>query len=235
LIICSLILYFSKSGDRFRGGYPVTAEFSNAGGLIKGAQVLYAGVLVGKVDSIALKPDGAGVGVSVNMFKRMMVRKDARFLIKQSGLLGDQHIVIVPTSTTAPRLAAGDVVQGNDPFDFSDAASQAGEAIRKLNQAIDKISSEVLQGDTVENIKQGIKNFADLTIKLQSSSDYLNVILNDAQKGKGTLGKLLTNDQLFEEMKRLIHNWRVHGLLYREEEEERYPAPRKSPTSFSDE
>jgi len=228
LVACVLIVHFGKVGDRFRGGYPITVEFSNAGGLVVGAQVFYAGVLVGKVHDIALKPDGSGVGVDVTMFRGAVVRKDARFLIKQSGLLGDQHIVIASVSNTEPFLASGDVVKGVDPFDFSDVAGQAGEAIRKLNEAINKLSTGLVEKDSIENLKRGIKNFSELTAKLQGAADRLNVILADAQKGKGTVGQLLTNDQLFEELRQLAHNWRVYGILHKEKSDKRYPSPRKS-------
>jgi len=147
-------------------------------------------------------------------------------MIKQSGLLGDQHIVIAPVSATAPFLKKEDVVKGVDPFDFSDAASQAGDAVRRLNEAINKLSSGLVEKDTIENLKRSIKNFADLTAKLQAASERLNLILTNAQKGQGTVGKLLTDDQLFEELRQLAHNWRVYGILHQEKSEQRYPSPR---------
>lgn len=228
LVTCGLILHFGKAGDRFRGGYPVTVEFANAGGLVRGAQVLFAGVPVGKVEGIALRPDGSGVDVEVDLFEKTGIRKDARFLIKQSGFLGDKHIVVVPGSPTAPFLASGDRVRGSDPFDFTDAAAQAGEAIRKLNAAVDKLSDVVLDPKTLGDLKSGVHNFSELGGKLQGSADRLNAILARVQKGEGTFGRLVNDSELHEELKRLIHNWRVHGLLYREKADERYPDPRKA-------
>src|SRR5207302_326809 len=102
----------------------------------------------------------------------------ARFMIKQSGLLGDQYIVVVPSSETAPFLAEGDRVHGSDPFDFSDVASQAGDAIKKMNIAIDKLSTEIIQPETMGNLKQSIKNIADLSKKLEQNAEQLNAILS---------------------------------------------------------
>ena len=230
MVVCGLILFFSKAGDRLRGGFPITVEFNNAGGLIQGAQTLYAGVLVGKVNSIKLNPQSAGVDVEIYLFEGVEIRKDANFLIKQSGLLGDQHIVIVPRSKDAPLVKAGDRVRGIDPFDFSEAANQIGEAIKKLNAAMDKLAADVLNPETIQNLKQGIKNLASLAQKLESNSEHLNAIFKDIQQGQGTIGKLLTDDQLFEEAKRLIHNWRVHGLFHREKSDDRYPTSSKEKT-----
>ncbi|MCC7518238.1 MAG: MCE family protein [Verrucomicrobiae bacterium] len=227
LVACSLILHFGKVGDRFRGGYPITVEFANAGGLVRGAQVLFAGVPVGKVGSIRLHENGAGVEVEVDLFDRTGIRDDARFLIKQSGFLGDKHIVVLPVSSTAPLLKGGERLRGTDPFDFTDAAAQAGEAIRKLNTAVDKFSDAMLDAKTLTDLKSGIRSFSELGGKLQGGADRLNVILARVQKGEGTFGKLLNDPELHDELKRLIHNWRVHGLLYREKGDERYPDPKK--------
>lgn len=230
LVTCGLILHFGKVGDRFRGGSPVTVEFANAGGLVRGAQVLFVGVPVGKVEGINLRPDGSGVDVEVGLFEKTGIRRDARFLIKQSGFLGDKHIVVIPTSQTAPFLTGGERVRGSDPFDFTDAAAQAGEAIRKLNTAVDKFSDAMLDPKTLGDLKSAVHNFSDLGGKLQGSADRMNVILARIQKGEGTFGKLVNDTALHDELTRLIHNWRVHGLLYREKEDQRYPDPRK-PTS----
>lgn len=227
LVACALILHFGKVGDRFRGGYPVTVEFANAGGLVRGAQVLFAGVPVGKVGGISLRDEGDGVNVEVDLFDNNGIRSDARFLIKQSGFLGDKHIVVLPVSSTAPLLKGGERLRGTDPFDFTDAAAQAGEAIRKLNAAVDKFSEAMLDPQTLGDLKSSVRNFSDLGGKLQGSADRLNAILARVQKGEGTFGKLVNDSELHDELKRLIHNWRVHGLLYREKADERYPDPRK--------
>lgn len=228
LVTCGLILHFGKVGDRFRGGSPVTVEFANAGGLIRGAQVLFAGVPVGKVEGITLRPDGGGVDVEVDLFEKTGIRRDARFLIKQSGFLGDKHIVVIPVSQTAPFLVGGERVKGSDPFDFTDAAAQAGEAIRKLNVAVTRFSDAMLDDKTLGSLKAGVSGFSELGTKLQGSAERMNTILARIQKGEGTFGKLVNDPELHDELKRLVHNWRVHGLLYREKADERYPDPRKS-------
>ncbi len=227
LVTCGLILHFGKVGDRFRGGYPVTVEFNNAAGLVKGAQVLYAGVLVGKVQDVKLKPGGEGVLVDISMFEGADIHNDAKFLIKQSGLLGDKQLVITAGTAKAPKIVAGDIIRGTDPFDFNDAATQAGDTVKKLNAAIEKLSTEVVQGDAVGNLKNSIKSFSELTKRLQSNSEKLDVILTRAQKGEGTIGKLLTDDELFTDLKQLVHNMRVHGIFYSDKGEEHYPSPRK--------
>jgi phospholipid/cholesterol/gamma-HCH transport system substrate-binding protein len=227
VIICVMVIYFGKVGDRFRSGIPITVEYNNVGNLVPGAHVLYSGVLVGKVDHVRLVPDRGGVDVEINLFTDAKIRKDAHFTIKQSSLLGDQQVIVIPSSTTESPLEPGDRIKGVEPLDLNEVANQAGEAIRKLNQAIEKLSDEFIQKDSIDNLKRGLKNLADLGEKLESNSDSLNKILGSIQKGQGTVGKLITDDALFLELRQLIHNWRVHGLLYREKSDEQYPAGSK--------
>lgn len=231
LVVCGLIIHFGKVGDRFRGGFPITIEFSNAAGLVRGAQVIYGGVQVGKVESIELNGEGSLTLVKVDMFagEAHKIRRDARFMIKTSGLLGDQHIRVVPVSATAPPIEARRSYRGVDPFDFSDAAGQAGEAVRKLSAAIGKLDAVFEEPDTFDNLKKALRNFAELAQKLESNADRFNNVLNGIQKGQGTIGKLVKDDSLFEELKLLVHNWRVYGILHQEKSEQRYPSPRKAP------
>ncbi len=57
--------------------------------------------------------------------------------------------------------------------------------------------------------------------------------LNQVQKREGALSKLLVDDQLFEDSKRLIHNWRVYGLFYQGKSDKQYPTSSKERMSTS--
>ncbi|MDF1758850.1 MAG: outer membrane lipid asymmetry maintenance protein MlaD [Legionellaceae bacterium] len=95
--------------------YPVTADFTNIGGLKVRAPVTIAGVKVGEVAHIELQPDQLNAKVT------MMLRSDkhipyddtsARILTE--GLLGSNYISIVPgfdsEDASHPYLQSGDVI-----------------------------------------------------------------------------------------------------------------------------
>ena len=56
---------------------------------------------------------------------RYPLRQDARFVIEQSGFLGDQHVAIYPQSTTTPLLEPGSEVPCEQPFNLQEAARSA--------------------------------------------------------------------------------------------------------------
>src|SRR5918994_804925 len=83
-IIAVAILLFR--GD---GGYTVTAEFVNAGQLVKGNEVKAGGVTVGSVKSIDVTEDGHAkveLGISDGDFKPL--RRGTQVTIKQASLSG---------------------------------------------------------------------------------------------------------------------------------------------------
>jgi phospholipid/cholesterol/gamma-HCH transport system substrate-binding protein len=71
------------------GGYSVTAEFVNAGQLVKGNEVKAGGVTVGSVKGIDVTPDGRAkitLGISDSDYEPL--RRGTRVLIKQGSLSG---------------------------------------------------------------------------------------------------------------------------------------------------
>src|SRR4051795_7511344 len=81
--VVGAVLLFSGSG-----GYRVTAEFENAGQLVKGGEVRVAGTPVGTVDEIDVSEDGmAEVKFSVND-DYAPLRQGTKAIIRPSSLSG---------------------------------------------------------------------------------------------------------------------------------------------------
>lgn len=83
-VIAVAILLFR--GD---GGYRVTAEFTNAGQLVKGNEVKAGGVAVGSVKGIDVTPDGhAKVTLAITDADYEPLRRGTRVMVKQGSLSG---------------------------------------------------------------------------------------------------------------------------------------------------
>ena len=112
-LIAGLILKFGKYEKLAKKSYAVTVIFSDVGGIVRDADVLYGGISVGKVGNITLDQEGVlKVNVQLNLDQTVKIRKDAKFVINQSGLLGDRYIDVTPQSATAEFLKPGDTVDG---------------------------------------------------------------------------------------------------------------------------
>lgn len=89
--------------------YTVQARFDNIGGLKARAPVRSAGVIVGRVTSIALDAQTYQGVVTLDIHQGVLFPKDSSAKILTAGLLGDQYIGIEPGGDLK-NLANGDVI-----------------------------------------------------------------------------------------------------------------------------
>ncbi len=93
----------------FQPVYRVTAKFDNAGGLKPKAAVRSAGVVVGRIESIAFDDQTFQASVVLALESRYAFPKDSSLKVLTSGLLGEQYVGIEPGGDDR-NLAEGDVV-----------------------------------------------------------------------------------------------------------------------------
>ena len=93
----------------FQSGYRVTARFDNIGGLKPKAAVRSAGVVVGRIESIAFDDKIYQARVTLLLEERYVFPKDSSLKILTSGLLGEQYVGIEAGADEA-NLADGDRV-----------------------------------------------------------------------------------------------------------------------------
>src|SRR2546422_11412528 len=91
-LLAGLLIQFSKGTTFFRPTMQILLRAGNVGGLKIRAQVLMAGVQVGTVSDIRLGPQGTNGTITLKICSQDIVHKDARFLIEQSGFLGEQYV-----------------------------------------------------------------------------------------------------------------------------------------------
>ncbi len=93
----------------FDSTYKVVAKFDNIGGLKPRAAVKGAGVVVGRVESIAFDDKSYQAKVTLEMQSRYNFPKDSSLKILTAGLLGEQYIG-VEAGAEEKNLAAGDTI-----------------------------------------------------------------------------------------------------------------------------
>jgi phospholipid/cholesterol/gamma-HCH transport system substrate-binding protein len=108
----------------FAGGaaYKVTATFSTAGGLQRGADVDIAGVKVGRVEKITLEDYEAVVTLSID--STIELQEDAIASIKTRGLIGEKYLRITPGGSDQIISAGGRIREVETPLDFEDVIGQ---------------------------------------------------------------------------------------------------------------
>lgn len=98
------------SSMSFGPGYTLVARFDNIGGLKPRAPIKSAGVVVGRVESIAFDDKTFQATVTMRMQGNVKFPKDSSAKILTSGLLGEQYIGIEPGGDDK-NFAEGDRVK----------------------------------------------------------------------------------------------------------------------------
>lgn len=94
-----------------QGGYQVTAEFGNVGGLKARSPVTLAGVRVGRVESITLDAETYNANVVLNLYSGFdTLPTDTAASIYTAGLLGEQYIGL-EAGAEEEFLKDGDVIE----------------------------------------------------------------------------------------------------------------------------
>jgi phospholipid/cholesterol/gamma-HCH transport system substrate-binding protein len=189
LLVVSLI-WFSKGTSIFRGTYELHLHASNVGGLKQRASVLLAGVQVGAVSDIQLAEDGKSVTILLKIYKSCKIYHDARFVIEQSGFLGDQYVAIIPTENKDRLLVNGDEVDCQEPFNLQEVARSASGFIQRIDDTAKKLDASVtdlrrvvLNERTLTNFTVTVNNMRSFSEQALGTLDGVNALIatNGAQ------------------------------------------------------
>ncbi len=99
-------------------GYALQADFDSASGLTSGAPVEIAGVVVGRVDRIALDKDRARV--TLRLEPTIRVQEDAIASIRTRGLIGEKYVLILPGGSDRIVPPGGRIRETESPPDLQD-------------------------------------------------------------------------------------------------------------------
>jgi len=177
-----------------RQGYTVKVTFGFANGIKVGAPVRLAGVDKGEVKAIKLThEDGSGrskVFITAWVDSDTQIPRDSRAWVNTLGLLGEKYLEIIPGTDYVNLLKENDVLKGEDPTSVQEVTDLARDIAL---QAKDALSS------------------------LQKTLTTLEEVLEGMHEGRGTVGKLFTDDTLYTDIEEMFSDLKAHPwkLLYR--------------------
>jgi phospholipid/cholesterol/gamma-HCH transport system substrate-binding protein len=171
VLLAVLLIQFSKGTSIFRGTYELRLHALNVGGLKPRASVLLAGVQVGGVSDIQLAEDGKSVTIFLKIYKDYKIYHDARFVIEQSGFLGDQYVSVIPTANTLPVWTNGADVECQEPFNLLEVARSASGFIQRIDETAKKLDASVTDLRRVVLNEQTLTNFTVAINNLLSVSE----------------------------------------------------------------
>ena len=184
VLLAVLLIQFSKGTSLFRGTYELRLNAVNVGGLKQRASVLLSGVQVGAVSGIQLAPDGKSVTILLKIYNDCKIYPDARFVIEQSGFLGDQFVAVVPTVNQGAPLTNNAVVNCEAPLNLQEVARSASgflqridETAKKLDASVTDLRRVVLNEQTLTNFSVAVNNMRSVTEQAQGTLGDVNSLI----------------------------------------------------------
>ena len=220
IVILSVIIFSIGNFYSIKRGYTLNILFSFANGISIGAPVRYAGVEVGEVQDIEVyfdeKENKPMVRLLVWVAQNTWINEDAEAAINTLGLLGEKYLEIVPGTRETILLQKGDTLRGKDPVSTEELTRETKEMLAKIDRMIESINEVV--GD--EGFKVSIKNTVS---NIESLSAELGDFVAVAKEGKGTIGRLMSDDKLYNDIDEMILDIKKNPwkLLYRPKESKR--------------
>jgi phospholipid/cholesterol/gamma-HCH transport system substrate-binding protein len=203
-------------GDRrmlFSKTFEVYAEFANIGGLQDGAKVRVAGLDAGEVETIHV-PSGPSARFRVKLRIREdlhpVIRVDSVAAIQTDGLVGNKFIQVEAGTDQAQIVPAQGTIQSREPFDLSAMLQRMNDTIDLVSKTIVDVKSgiEDALGSVTDTAKDAQALMNDLgtdaraiMASAQKVSGNLNTIVAGVREGKGSIGKLMTDDALYKSVK----------------------------------
>lgn len=187
-----LLLKLGQAGTALRVGYEINVEFPTAGGIIKNAKVLMAGVEIGRVmDQPGFNEDRSRARVPIGLRADVAIPKQSRFTIKQSGLLADPCIEVIPVGDPAGEvIRPGEMVDGERSLGLDDITAKVDPVLgqmkqigERLDSALNKINTEILTPETQADVRSAITKLNSSLGSIDKTVERINSdFLNDAAR-----------------------------------------------------
>jgi len=199
-----------------RAGYPLHIFFESVAGLEQNSPVRVSGVRVGDVEKVALEKGRAKVTFRVP--PDVTLYKDAKAYLKSEGFLGEKYVEITPGTPGNPKVEpGGNIEQGAPPVDVEQFLSNMStiredlkEVIKPLENILKAVDPKRVEGmmTKVDKFSGQLSDIGDDAKKtFQKGTEAFSVLYDvgdKVRKGEGTLGKLVTDEAVFQDARKAV-------------------------------
>lgn len=214
MVALGMFIFSVSDSAVLEKGKSIRVIFGFANGLKRNAPVRIAGVDEGIVRDVKLFFDRteSKTKVEVDLWVRedIMIPSDSDITVNQLGMMGEKYIEIFPGEDTQSFFESKEIVIGRDPIPQERISARVMEVSNKLESAVGGIDRLISDEKNIESIGITLENLSSLTGSLDD-------IVLDMKDGKGTVGKLLYDELLYDDLEGLAADLKANPwkLLYR--------------------
>jgi phospholipid/cholesterol/gamma-HCH transport system substrate-binding protein len=179
--------------------HTLIAGFNDLKQLKTGDEVRLAGVKVGSVEKTRLAGRRAEAVLEID--PKVPIAVDATASIVMSGLIGGNYVSIDMGSPGAPTLPDGAEIKTLETADLNTLMTEIGGLGKQLQDSLGSFS-RALNGDSKGGgiIQKLDKLVTDNSARVDATMSNLQDITGKINRGEGTLGKLVNDPKLHDEL-----------------------------------
>lgn len=177
-VLAFLIINSSGEFNPFEKRMRLKARFPSADGLREGAEVQLAGVHIGQVEEVRLLPPGSEDNASIEAVMTVSQELDGRPVTER-----------IRTDSTAQLIALS--VLANDKMINITPGTSKGSPVQE---------NHVLDSSTAISINQLTQTGNELLNQINRMAIPTNEILEKANRGEGTLGRVINDESLYKNL-----------------------------------
>lgn len=230
-IVALLVSIFLLGADKalFKSYVSYKIQFESVQGLNLGSVVSLAGLKIGNVESIQFENSQNFITVTINIEEAYQSRitEGTEAEIRTQGALGDKYVYIIPGAPSEKILPNGALLPVAKATDLIGIISERGketeklfDIINELHRSVKTINNEGRLDKIMGNLSSVSQNLKDTTLqtkamteelrsknateKINLSLEKMDRILTKIDKGQGTLGALVNDPTLHNQLKGLL-------------------------------
>jgi phospholipid/cholesterol/gamma-HCH transport system substrate-binding protein len=197
----------------FSDTFEVNAEFKEIAGLQNGAIVRVAGMNAGEVEAIHLPASPSArfrVSLRVRQDLHPLIRLDSVASIQNDGLVGNKFVQVESGTDQSPEVPERGTIRSEEPFDLAEMFKRMNETIDLItvsitdvkagvNEALKAVSTTATEAQTLITDLGG--ELRAVTASSRRVADDIQVVVAGVRQGRGSLGKLVNDDALYQHAK----------------------------------
>jgi phospholipid/cholesterol/gamma-HCH transport system substrate-binding protein len=214
-------------------------EMEQVQGLFPGSIVSLSGIPVGNVDQIEFVPGENRLRIVLRVARQFLprIRKGSTAEVRTQGALGDKFVYITPGPLGGEQVADGGSIEANASSDFfdkltskEDGVGRVLDLIKEMHQLVATLNADNRIGQTADNIRAMSAQMRVTMMKIDQLVGNLNSQVGDDQQlktalkslasvmqkidsGKGTLGALVNDPSLHQNLKAFLGGSQRSGYM----------------------
>ena len=214
ILLVLSVLFFGGERSFFSTYNKYKIKLRSAQGLGVGSVVSISGKTAGNVSEISFTEDGSLLAtVKVEDEFAFLLNEKSLASLRTQGALGDKYIYIEPGPLSENSLPENSMITTDQQPDLFDVIAEKAsdlsaftETVQELNKLLVNINSGNKSALLMENLVLASHNISKMVSEpeIRSSLTHLKSVLQKIDSGQGTLGQLVNDPALYNQLVSLM-------------------------------